>query len=129
MTANPGFVGYVKIGANTIALMNSADLQAAAKQLDTTSLGGNGWDTFVLGTLGGKLALKGAFDQTDTNGQAAVQAAFFGRTLLSGVVFSPDAIKTYTMNTWVLDYKPGATVNGLATIDFTLLPTGAITPA
>lgn len=129
MAATAAFNGYVKIGANTIALQNSADLQAAAKQLDTTSLGGNGWDTFIMGTLGGKVACKGAFDQTDTTGQAAVQSAFFGRTLLSGVVFSPDGVKTYTFNAWVQDYKPGAAVAGLATIDFTLLPTGSIVPA
>lgn len=129
MSATAAFVGYVKISTNTIQLMNSADLQLAAKQLDVTALGGNGWDAFIMGTLGGKLALKGAFDQTDTNGQAAIQSAFFARTVLSSVVFSPDGTKTYTMSAYVLDYKPGATVNGLATIDFTLLPTSTVTPA
>lgn len=129
MTASAAFAGYVKIGANTIALLQTADLQTAAKALDTTSLGGNGFETSIPGTIGGKLALKGAYDMTDTNGQAAIRSAHFGRTQLSGVVFSPDNLKTYTFNCWVTDYHPGANVADKATIDFTLLPTGSITPA
>ena len=129
MSATAAYAGYVKIGANTIQLLNSADLQAAAKQLDVTALGGPGWDAFIMGTLGGKVACKGAYDMTDSTGQALVRAAFFGRTQLSSVVFSPDGIKTYTFNCWVLDYHPAAAVAAVAAFDFTLLPTGAITQA
>jgi predicted secreted protein len=129
MAATAAFNGYVKIGTSVIALLNSADLQSAAKQLETTALGGNGWDAFIMGTLGGKLACKGAYDQTDTNGQAIIQSNFFARTSIPTVVFSPDGVKTFTFAAFVLDYKPGATVNGLATLDFTLLPTGIVTPA
>ncbi len=129
MAATASFVGYVKIGANLITLMQTADLQAAAKSLDTTSLGGNGWETSIVGTLGGKLPCKGSYDMTDTNGQAAVRSAFFNRTQLSGVVFSPDNVKTYTFNCWVTDYHPGANVADKGTLDFTLLPTGQVTPA
>ncbi len=129
MTAIAGYVSTVKIGANTIQLVQTADLALAAKSLDTTSLGGNGWETSIMGTLGGKLALKGSLDQSDTNGQQAIITAFFGRTLLSGVVFSPDGVKTYTFNCWVTDFHPASPATGKADFDFTLLPTGAVTAA
>jgi hypothetical protein len=129
MAATAAFSGYVKIGANLIQLMQTADLTTAAKALDTTSLGGNGFEASIMGTIGGKVALKGAYDMTDTLGQAAVRSAHFGRTKLTGVVFSPDNVKTYTFDAWVTDYHPGANVSDKATIDFTLLPTGTITPA
>ena len=97
--------------------------------LATTALGGNGFDASILGTIGGKITLKAAYDMTDTTGQLALRSAFWGRTLLSGVVFSPDNVKTYTMNCWVTDYHPTANVADKAALDATLLPTGTITPS
>jgi hypothetical protein len=129
MSATAAYVGTLKIGANTIQLMQTSDLTSAAKMLDTTSLGGNGFETAIPGTIGGKIACKGAYDMTDTNGQLAIRNAHFGRTKLTGVVFSPDNLKTYTFNAWVPDYHPGANVADKATIDFTLQTDGAITPA
>ena len=127
--ATAGFNGYVKIGVNLITLMQTADLQSAAKALDTTALGGNGWETSIMGTLGAKVPCKGSYDMTDTNGQAAVRNAHFNRTKLTGVVFSPDNVKTYTFDAWVPDYHPGANVSDKGTLDFTLLPTGAVVAA
>jgi predicted secreted protein len=101
----------------------------AAKALDTTPLGGTGWDTSILGTKGGKLALKGSLDQTDATGQQALITAFFAGTLVSNVILSPDGVKTYTMSCWVTDFKPAVAATSKADFDFTLLPTGTITPA
>jgi hypothetical protein len=129
MAATAGYAGSVKIGASTVQLVQTADLAMAAKVLDTTALGGTGWDTSILGTLGGKLSLKGSFDYTDTNGQAAIVLAFFAKTLLSGVVFTPDGVKNYTFNCWVTDFKPATAATSKADFDFTLLPTGTITPS
>ena len=129
MAATASYNGYVKIGTAIIALMNAADFALAAKSLDVTALGGNGWDTFIMGTLGGKVTCKGAYDQTDTTGQALIQSNCLARTSIPTVVFSPDGIKTFTFAAFVTDYHPGATVAGVATIDFTLLPTGAVTAA
>lgn len=129
MSATAAYNGYVKIGANTIVLLNSADFALAAKSLDITALGGNGWDTFIMGTLGGKVACKGAYDQTDTTGQALIQSNFLARTSIASVVFSPDGTKTFTFTAFVTDYHPAAAVAGVAAIDFTLLPTGAVTAA
>lgn len=130
MTAQPAFLGYLKLGANTVQLVNSADLAAATKVLDTTSIGGtSGAETSIVGTIGAKVTLKAAYDMTDTTGQLAIRSAFWGRTLLSGTVFSPDNVKTYTFSCWVTDYHPSAPVQDKATLDVTLLPTGVITPA
>jgi hypothetical protein len=52
MAATASFVGYVKIGANLIQLMQTADLTTAAKALDTTALGGNGFEASIMGTAG-----------------------------------------------------------------------------
>jgi predicted secreted protein len=129
MAATAGYVGTCKIAANTIQLVQTADLALARKILDTTALGGTGWDTSILGTAGAKLSLKGSLDQTDTNGQQAIITAFFAGTLLSNVILSPDGVKTYTMNCWVSDYKPASPATGKADFDFTLTVTGAVTAA
>jgi predicted secreted protein len=125
-----GYVSTVKIGSALIALVQSADLQMAAKALDTTSLGGNGWDTFIMGTLGGKLALKGSLDQTDAAGQQTIITAFFARTTVANVIFSPDGTKTYTIALcYVTDYHPATPATGKNDFDFTLLVTGAVVAA
>lgn len=129
MAATAAYNGFVKIGSAVIVLLNSADFALAAKSLDTTALGGNGWDNFIMGTLGGKVACKGAYDQTDTTGQALIQSNFFARTSIPSVVFSPDGTKLFTFACFVTDYHPGAAVAGVAAIDFTLLATNAVTPS
>jgi predicted secreted protein len=130
MAATAAYVGTLKIGANTIQLVQSADLDVMAKELDTTSLGGNGWETFIMGTLSGKIALKGSLDQTDTNGQQAIITAFFNRTSLTNVIFSPDNVKTYTIATcWVTNLKMSDPATGKLDFDFSLRPSGQIVAA
>jgi hypothetical protein len=130
VTASAGYPATLKIGANTIQLVQSADLDIIAKELDTTSLGGNGWETFIMGTLSGKISLKGSLDQTDTNGQQAIITACFNRTSLSNVIFSPNGTNTYTIATvWVTNVKISDPATGKSDFDFSLRVSGACVAA
>jgi predicted secreted protein len=129
MVAQPGYLASLKIGSAVVQLVQSADIDIINKELDTTSLGGNGWETFILGTLSGKIALKGSLDQTDTTGQQAIISACFNRTLLTNVIFSPNGTNTFTMSCWVTNVKISDAATAKSDFDFSLRPTGAVTMA
>ncbi len=127
MAAVVGFEGSVKIGANTVALLNEWELNPTSDILDTTAFG-NSWKEKLAGLKDWTVKASGFYDFTDTNGQKALWDAFNNGTTVS-LVLSPDGTQTFTGSALVKSPPIKSSVDSTVSVEFDLEGTGALTYA
>jgi hypothetical protein len=81
-----GADGAVKIGANTVANVRSFTLDIGGNLEDTTALGAS-WDGQTPTTGRATGTIECDYDNTDTNGQVALQTAAINRTIVSLLLY------------------------------------------
>lgn len=94
MAANPGKAGALKIGTNTVALMNKWDLDVSTDTDDVTAFGAT-FKSRDGGLVDSKGSAAGKWDMSDTNGQKAIQDAALAGTSIIPKYF-PNATNSYT---------------------------------
>lgn len=131
MAAVAGYNGTMKLSTNTVNNIMTFDLPFKMEMIDITpfSAATPGTHVFIPGLYGAQIKCNGSWDKGDTQGQLAMETAFFGRTKNS-FVFSPDGTHTYTCSCWISDYDIKAdAAKGQVTADFTLQMDGGVTLA
>ncbi len=122
----------IKLGSNTVNDIMTYDLPFKMDTIETTSFSGagasTGTQTYILGLYGLTVKAAGSWNKGDTNGQLALETAFFGRTAVS-VVISPNAVNTYSFTAWVSGYTIKAEAKNKVSVDFELTMNGAVTLA
>ncbi|SRR6266496_3353999 len=123
----------VKIGANTVADIMTYEIPLKMDMAETTAFGGSGGaavgtKTFIPTLFGTQIKASGSWNKADTNGQAALETAFFARTATT-LIFSPNGTNTYSASCFISDLSIKADVKGKVDIDYTFQITGALTPA
>lgn len=134
MATYNGREASVKILTYTVAELASWDLDLSNAEIDT-GVFGTTWGKSDVGGRKWNVTVAGFYDPTDTTGQKAIEDAWAGGTLVS-------TIRLYVDNTsyWVPDtttvtgsggrvtaYRIGQSFQGVASINFTLSGSGAIT--
>lgn len=124
-----GKSGHVAIGANTVAELKEWTLEVDAAMLDDTTFGAT-WKSFLPGILDGKGSLKGNWDvATDTNGQAALQAAILGGTVLTSLTLNVDGTNAYTCNAYLSKLQVDSKVESIVAFTADFQANGAVTYA
>jgi hypothetical protein len=127
-----GYPATIKIGSDIVHGITTYDMPLKMDMLEDTSFSGagasTGTHTFVPGLYGMVVKASGNWDKGDTDGQAALEAAFFARTTV-GLVLSPNGTNTYSLDAWVSGYDIKPDVKGLISVDFELTMNGPVTPA
>jgi predicted secreted protein len=117
--------GALKIGANTVAEIDDWSLDINLDNADITKFGDQ-WKVKLTTLKSWSGKAKGRFDQTDTNGQAALQSALLGGTTVA-IKFFANATANYNGTAFCKAIHPKATVGGVVEVDFDLEGTGALT--
>jgi predicted secreted protein len=133
MATTAGFGGFVKIGTFTVAEIDDWTLALGAAMLDTTAFGGSGgaaagWKTFIAGLKDWSVTFKGRWDQTDTNGQAALQAAILGGTTVT-IKLMVNGTNAYSGTAFIKTQNVKAAIAGTIDADFAGQGSGALTYA
>lgn len=137
MTAVPtqGFLGWAKVSTspsptNKVAGVSDISTPYTAGMYDVSNMDAtnNGWQQFIAGLKGGKVALKLWYDPTDTNGQVVLRSAWVAvpATLLYFVV-SINGTDTATFSGYVADWQPHAPVNNANDLTVNIQITGSVT--
>lgn len=125
MATFAGKGGAVKIGANTVAEIDTWDLSINADLNETTKFG-DAAKGFLPGVYEWNGTFKGRLDTTDTNGQAAIQTAILAGTSVALKLFV-DTTKNYNGTAFLKTMSPKASVAGTADADFSFQGSGALT--
>lgn len=128
MAATSGKSGKVMVSTNTVAFVESWDLDISDEALETTGLGGSARSYIGRGlpALSGSLSFR-ALDNSDT-ATAALRAAMLGGSSVSLKLY--DSASTYwSGSALITGYKETANVDGLVTgsIDFVCTGTWSYT--
>lgn len=124
MAVFTGTGGAVKIGANTVAEIDSWDVTPGTKDADITKFGDT-WEENLPILTNWTAKISGRFDPTDTNGQLALWTAFTGRTTVA-IELDIDGTHHFSGSGYVTpSYKTA--VSAVATADYTIKGTGALT--
>lgn len=128
MVATAGYAGSVKLGANTVALVQDWSFDGEVDMLEVTSLGSDN-KAFIPGLFGATATIECYFDLSDTLGQKALHDAFFGRTLLSLslVANASGTLGTYAGSAYINKISPSDSNDDKVTISFDVQFTGAVT--
>lgn len=132
MAASAGWQGLLKIGTFTVAQVQEVD-EDFENILEDVSVMGTRAEQFLPTMVKGTIKTKLFYDMTDTNGQLAVQNAFFASppTLLS-MSFSPvngATNTTISFSAYVAKLSIKDAVEKAVTNDVDFQPTGAFTVA
>ena len=127
MAALVGYNGNVKIGANTVALMDSWELSPTANVMDITSFG-NAWKVKLSGLKDWTAKVSGQYDLTDTNGQMALWPAFLNGTTVS-LELDVDGTHKFTGTAFVKSPPIKVGVDAVESIEFDLEGSGSLTYA
>ena len=134
MATKNGRNATVKYGTYTIAELASWSLDLSNDEIDTSAFGST-WKKSDVGMRGWSLSVSGHWDPTDSTGQAMIEAAWAGGSLIN-------TIKMYVDNTsyWIPDVTTDSAAGGRVTsyavnqahdavagISFTLSGSGPIT--
>ena len=134
MATKNGRNATVKYGIYTIAELASWSLDLSNDEIDTSAFGST-WKKSDVGMRGWSLSVSGHWDPTDSTGQAMIEAAWAGGSLIN-------TIKMYVDNTsyWIPDVTTDSAAGGRVTsyavnqahdavagISFTLSGSGPIT--
>lgn len=124
MAALVGYSGAVKIGANTVALMDTWELSPTANIYDITSFGDT-WKTKLGGLKDWTAKVSGKYDFTDTNGQEALWTAFLAGTTVS-VELDVDGTHHFTGSAFVKTPPIKVGVDATISVEFDLEGSGAL---
>jgi len=132
-TGAAGYPGTVQItGTPNVVVkgMTSMDLPYAADTDDTTafSAASPGWKTSIPTLTGLTVKISGKRIPGDA-GQGALRTAFLGKSLVSGMIFSPDGTETHTCDCWVTAWDQKSDVKSAQTLDISLLVEADVTIA
>jgi len=119
----------IKLGTNDVAGINSITFDPVLDQLDTTDFDSNGNREFIPGLKSGTITLAGDYEPTDTNGQVVLVNAYSNSTLLTTTTkpaFTVDGTNGFSADAYVSSFSVNPTVEGKATVTYTLQLTGAI---
>ena len=124
MAVYVGNAASLKVGANTVAEMDSYTLDIQTGLEETQSFGDT-WKerTATIQEWSGSGA--GRWDTTDTNGHIALKTAFLGGTTAT-MRFYIDGTNYYSGSAFV-QASMSASENGLVTVSYTFTGTGALT--
>ena len=136
VTATDGFLGYCKVGVssnptNKVAGVSDITLPLTAAQYDVSNMDSgstNGWQVYIPGLKGSKVALKVWYDPTDTNGQVVMNSAWSAGTLLYFIV-SINGTNTATFTGYISDIQNHGPVNNANDATYNIQVTGSITLA
>lgn len=124
MAALAGNGGLVKIGTNTVALMDSWELSPSADMLDITSFG-DSWKNKIAGLKDWNAKISGKYDMTDINGQAALWTAFLNGTTVSLKLYVDDT-HYLSGSAFVKSMSPKVGVADVESVDIELDGAGAV---
>ena len=132
MAALAGYTGLLKVGTFTVAQVQEIDLDVENIMEDVSVMGTRG-EQFLPTMFKGTIKAKVFYDMTDTNGQLAVQNAFFANppTLLT-MSFSPlngATNTTFSFSAYVAKISIKDAVEKAVTDDIDFQPTGNIVVA
>ena len=104
-----GVAVTVKLGTNGIAGINNSNLDMSADMLDVTDFDSLGDREFIPGLRGATMTMAGDLEMLDTNGQAALIAAFLASTLLTGATqpqLTFDGTNGFGADAYVSSFSP-----------------------
>jgi len=130
MGAIAAYQSLLKISTNTVAQVAEVDADFE-NQMEEVTVMGNRARQYLPTVYKGTIKAKVYYDMTDTNGQLAMQQAFFASppTLLT-MTFSPAnsaTNTTYSLTCYVAKLAIKSPVDKVVTDDVELQPTSAIT--
>lgn len=134
MATYNGREASVKVGTYTVAELASWDLDLSNAEIDT-GVFGTTWGKSDVGGRKWNVTVAGFYDPTDTTGQNAIEDAWAGGTLVSTIrlyvdntsYWVPDTTTVTASGGRVTAYRIGQSFQGVASINFTLSGSGAIT--
>jgi predicted secreted protein len=120
-----GYAGSAKSGANAINITGWT-LDISVDMLESHSMG-DAWKEFIAGLKEWSGSLEGDYAvPSDTNGQAAVQTAFFAGNTVSLSLYV-DATHYYSGTALISSMSVGAQVDDKISISFDFQGSGALT--
>jgi predicted secreted protein len=124
MAALAGKDGLVKISTNTVALMDSWEVNPDADILDITSFGDQ-WKVKLAGLKNWTAKISGKVDFTDTNGQLALWTAFLNGTSVTPR-FHLDGTHYLSGTAFVKAFGPKVGVADSEQVEITLEGSGSL---
>ena len=125
MAAIHGLSGSVKIGATSVASIDSWRVDINRDVADATNFGSNGWKESIAGLKGWGGSLSGSFDMGDTNGQLALQNALLNGTTVALKLYV-DATHYYSGNAYITKIGADTPVSDKVKASFDFQGTGAL---
>ena len=150
MSLKPGKDMTVRLGSTTIVGIGDVSIDGVTvEELETSAFGNNGWKTFQTGMKdGGSISFSGQYDPDDSTGQDVLALAMVNGTALTSIrvyidsssyftpnqttgYFSPDSPAASSNSTIlstarVTAHNIKASVNAMATVDFTMKISGSM---
>jgi hypothetical protein len=129
LSATPGYEAQIKVGTNAIALVKSTqfDMQAALEDITSMLASPNGFKVFIPVLKEMTSSLAASWDNSDTNGQLALQNAWVNNTLLTIEVTPNGGTNSYTFGAYVKKISIKSDVSKVNESAIDLQPTGAPT--
>lgn len=130
MAAVAGYGGQVRVGAAVAANITAWSCDLDMDNDETTPLGAaSGAKTYIMLTYGGSGSIDANFDMADTNGQLALQNAFFNRATvaLSLDTAASGTNRTYSGNAYITKISPSVDVGKKTEISFDFTFNGPVT--
>lgn len=129
MAASPGYDAQIKVGSNIVALVKSTqfDMQSAMEDITSMLASPNGYKVFLPVLKEMSNSLVASWDNSDTNGQLALQNAWGNNTLLTIMVTPNGGTNSYTFSAYVKKISIKSDVSKVNESSIDLQPTGAPT--
>lgn len=116
------------VGANTVAELVNISNSITGDSLDVTTFDSSCTREFIQGLKSGQMSIKGYYDPTDTNGQAALITAILNGSNVDDPKFLVDSTHGITAESSVVtSVSIDGEVSGLINFSATLQLSGAIT--
>jgi hypothetical protein len=125
MAVHTGSAGLIKIGSNTVAEVTAFTMETTADVIESTELSDTS-KTYEVSRKSGTVTIEAAWDETDTNGQIALQEAT-GVTLLLYPEGADSGDYFYTVPAIVTGNSVSVTMDDLIRLSISCQINGAIT--
>jgi len=134
MATKSGRYHAIKKGTYTVSEQGHFDLDMSSDEIDTTAFGST-WAKSDVGFKKWSLSMSGYYDPTDTNGQAELETAYMGGTLVTDLsvyvdntsYWEPDLTTDSDAGGRITSYKVSGDKAGVASFDMVLSGSGPIT--
>ena len=124
MAVHTGSAGLIKIGSNTVAEVTAFTMETTADVIESTQLSDTN-KTYETRRKSGTVTIEAAWDETDTNGQIALQEAT-GVTLLLYPEGADSGDYFYTVPAIVTGNSVSVTMDDLIRLSISCQINGAI---